>query len=121
MRREREEKLARQMENDARDDSLWEADPAPTEKRARLGVQVSVRLDPDSAAILRRLARARRVGYTSLIREWVVARLREESQDVEGVLLPQASIGGVAATGNATVTGSIRRVRSEEPTLLLAG
>ena len=92
MKRERNEMLAQAMEDDARDESVWEDDPVPAAaEKARLGTQVSLRLDPDVAEILRRIARQKRVGYTSLIREWVVERLREEEHAAERVLLPQAS------------------------------
>jgi len=104
--------LAQAMEDDARDESVWEDDPVPAAaEKARLGTQVSLRLDPDVAEILRRIARQKRVGYTSLIREWVVERLREEEHAAERVLLPQASWSRTISTGLPySLTGSVRNV-----------
>jgi uncharacterized protein (DUF4415 family) len=112
MKRERNEMLAQAMEDDARDESVWEDDPVPAAaEKARLGTQVSLRLDPDVAEILRRIARQKRVGYTSLIREWVVERLREEEHAAERVLLPQASWSRTISTGLPySLTGSVRNV-----------
>ncbi|MDQ6721118.1 MAG: BrnA antitoxin family protein [Candidatus Dormibacteraeota bacterium] len=117
MKRERDEKLAKSMEDDAADESLWQDDPAPaTAEKSRLGTQVSLRLDPDVAEILRRIASQKRVGYTSLIREWIVERLRAEDHAAERVLLPQASWSSTVSTGQPySLTGSVRNVSWEPP------
>jgi len=121
MKRETDEALAQAMEDDARDESLWEDDPAPaTAEKSRLGTQVSLRLEPDIAESLRRIARQKRVGYTSLIREWVVERLREEAHAADGVLLPQASWAAEIPTAtHYSFTGSIRKVVSVSPQVQL--
>lgn len=62
------------------DHSLWEADPTPTPaERHKLAAQVTIRLSPEVSELLRGLASAAGVGYTSLIRQWIEERVAEET------------------------------------------
>lgn len=62
------------------DESQWEDDPAPTvPDKNRLAAQVTIRLSPDVAEQLRRIAALEGVGYTSLIRRWVEERAANET------------------------------------------
>lgn len=82
--RQAEERLAREMERDFDDPAAWE--PAPTPPgvgRTALGAQITIRLDENLAARLRRIAQSRRVGYTALVRQWVEDRLRWEDAAVQ--------------------------------------
>ncbi len=76
-----EDLLAAQLEGDAGRSEAWDEDPepAPALGRTGLGTQVSIRLNPAQADTLRQIARAQRVGYTSLLRAWIEDRLRWET------------------------------------------
>jgi hypothetical protein len=77
--REEEARLADEFEQEADDDEQWEEVPAPVQRgRGTLGTQVTIRLDPALAEQLRRVARDRNTGYTSLLRSWIEERLSRE-------------------------------------------
>lgn len=77
-----EKRISAELESDLGDDSAWDRlTEAPT-RRGPLATQVSVRLEPDDARRLRRVAHALGLGYTSLLRQWIQQRLRAE----EGLL-----------------------------------
>jgi len=78
MKRKEEEELIAQVVADDKDPDAWEDDPAPTLTRKTLGAQVTLRLDPDRADLVRQIAARRQVGYTSLIRMWVDERIEQE-------------------------------------------
>jgi len=101
--RKSEEELAAQLEREANDPQAWQDEPTPAE-RGSLGAQVSVRLTPQQAAVLRRIARDRGVGYTSLLREWVAERLRLETARVHMHQEAQVSSNGyLHSSGVGTV------------------
>jgi predicted transcriptional regulator len=66
------------LEAGMRDDAAWELMEATNTKRSPLGAQVTIRLAPDQASRLRRVAEREGVGYTSLLREWIGQRLEAE-------------------------------------------
>lgn len=68
------------LEAEMRDDTMWERMEAATAKRSPLGAQVTIRLAPDQASRLRRVAEREGVGYTSLLREWIGQRLEAEDR-----------------------------------------
>ena len=77
--REEEARLAAEFDQEADDDEQWEDVPAPVQRgRGTLGTQVTIRLDPAMAEQLRRVAKDRNVGYTSLLRAWIEERLSRE-------------------------------------------
>src|SRR4029453_727348 len=77
--REEEARLVAEFEREADDDEQWEEAPAPVQRgRGTLGTQVTIRLDPSMAEQLRRVAKDRDVGYTSLLRTWIEERLSSE-------------------------------------------
>lgn len=93
--KDEEARLAAEFERDAENDELWEEVPDPTPNRPRrtLGTQVTVRLEGRSAEQLRKIARERGVGYTSLLRTWVEERLNLEAASVR-VRRPQITKAG---------------------------
>jgi hypothetical protein len=50
----------------------------PAEPTGRLETLLAVRFDPETVAVLRKLARAKGVGATTLLRLWTIERLTEE-------------------------------------------
>jgi len=85
VRRDEENELRARVERDSDDPDAWEEAPqiAPgIRRRGSLGAQVTLRLNPDYAEKLRRIAGVRGVGYTSLLREWVEQRIRREEVGV---------------------------------------
>lgn len=66
------------LEAEMRDDAAWEPMEVNTAKRSPLGAQVTIRLAPDQASRLRRVAEREGVGYTRLLREWIGQRLEAE-------------------------------------------
>jgi hypothetical protein len=50
----------------------------PVEPSARLDTLLAVRLDRDTTAMLRKIARAKGIGATTLLRLWTIERLTEE-------------------------------------------
>lgn len=77
-----EDQVAAELERDAANPDAWERDAASISlsERRSLGTQVSLRLNPHNADELRRIARIKGVGYTSLLRSWIEDRLRAETQ-----------------------------------------
>ena len=65
-----------------------------------LGTQVTIRLDGRSAEQLREIARARGLGYTSLLRAWIEERLNLEAGSVR-VTRPQMTRDGYSATSES--------------------
>jgi predicted DNA binding CopG/RHH family protein len=59
-------------------DETTEIDVTFVDARPRK-TQISLRLDPDTITRLKAVARQRGVGYQTLIRMWVLERLRQES------------------------------------------
>jgi hypothetical protein len=111
MKRSDHERLLAEVSEDASDDSAWEDDPSPpaVEHQPRLGAQVTIRLEPELAQKLRRLAEQRGVRYTTLVRQWLEERLREEAAmsrsgpDFEITLAGYADSTPVSKTKTATV------------------
>lgn len=93
-----EKRVAAEMERDLADGSAWVRLPEAPARPGPLATQVSVRLEPEDARRLRRVARALRIGYTSLLRQWIQQRLGAEE-----ALLTSFSYGSggysVARTG----------------------
>jgi hypothetical protein len=119
MSRDEEDRLAREFEEEAGKDELWEEIPAPNQagQRKTLGTQVTIRLDAESAARLRQIARHHGVGYTSLVRSWVEERLHVEATAALRVGKPQMTMAGESGTwtlfrrsfqlsGNARILGA---------------
>lgn len=73
-----EERLAAEIDRDLGSPDAWEKLGPAAHTRNPLATQVSLRLDPEDARRLRRIAHAKRLGYTSLVRQWVQERLRAE-------------------------------------------
>lgn len=122
MSRKHEEKLAAQLDEDLDDDTAWEDDPAPEgARKRRLGAQVTVRLDAAHAELLRRIAKRRGVGHTSLVRSWVEERLAKEASGTVVMALqhaqPGAASGGevVQITGNASLLTPVQAPTSFAP------
>ncbi|MFA5786815.1 MAG: hypothetical protein WDA71_07530 [Actinomycetota bacterium] len=114
-REKNEERLAARFDREADEAEAWgpPVERPPAEGRRTLGTQVTIRLDGEHAQVLRRLARERRIGYTSLIRQWVEDRLREECGDARDVRVvqPQTEAAGCAtATAKIQVSGFGRLV-----------
>lgn len=85
MDREQEKKLAEDMQREMRDDGAWEAASEPVApRRDTLASQVTLRLEPEHATKLRRIAQQAGVGYTSLLRRWILERLDSEDRAVIG-------------------------------------
>jgi hypothetical protein len=89
--KDEEARLAAEFERDAEDDELWEEVPAPAQAgpRRTLGTQVTIRLDGGSAEQLRKIAKERGMGYTSLLRIWIEERLNVE---VAGVRISRPQV-----------------------------
>lgn len=110
MKKKEQQKLEDEFERDAQDPDTWEADPAPASgARDTLGTQVTVRLDARDASRLRRIAAAKRLGYTSLVREWIEDRLRQEDSQAE-LILPHVSQNGYAMS-KGVVAASVSGMR----------
>lgn len=113
MNQSEHERLVAEVSEDASDDSAWEEDPSPAAvHQPRLGAQVTIRLEPELANALRRIAEQRGVRYTALVRRWLEERLREEA----AMSLPDSefeiAVAGytdstTAAAGTQTVTGHL--------------
>ncbi len=84
--RNEHERLVAEVAEDASDESAWKDDPLPAalQHQPRLGAQVTIRLEPELAQELRRIAERLGVRYTALVRQWLEERLREE----EAISLP---------------------------------
>gem|GEM_PF-6065542 len=95
-----ENKLADEIERDAADPEAWETD-VPRGDKKRLGAQVTVRLDPDDAERLRRIAAAKRVGYTSLVRAWIIERLAIEDMRIS-MSPPRVQYAATVVSGGST-------------------
>ncbi len=96
MTKDDEKKLAEQLDRELLDDSAWETVPeASGTKRETLGSQVTVRLDSEHAQRLRRIAHSHSVGYTSLLRAWIIERLEQEDRAL-------ISSGRLQTAGSAT-------------------
>lgn len=120
MDKKKQEKLAEEFERDAQDGDAWAPDPAPSDSaRATLGTQVTVRLDGRDASRLRQIAAAKRVGYTSLLRDWIQDRLRAEDAEAE-LILPGISQNGFAVTQRNWVSGAVRWTKGPHKTEQLA-
>lgn len=102
------------LEAEMRDESAWEPiGDAP--KRSALGAQVTIRLAPEDATRLRRIAEEAGTGYTALLRQWIEERLEAEDH-----MLLQRTVqwGGIAVTyglgeSNFQTTSSRRSVAIE--------
>lgn len=93
MDREFEDQVAAEIE--ASDDDAWVADPAPEVAQRPLGAQITIRLSPEIASKMRALARARGVGYTSLVRAFVEEHLREQDFRGPRIMVPsRAELAG---------------------------
>lgn len=84
------------LEAEMRDESAWEPMEPTGVRRSALGAQVTIRLAPDQASRLRRIAELHGVGYTSLLREWIGDRL--EAEDWALVQRTKAEWAGEALT-----------------------
>jgi hypothetical protein len=99
--REEEARLAAEFDQEADNDERWEDVPAPVQPgRSTLGTQVTIRLDPAIAEQLRRVARDRNVGYTSLLRAWIEERLGSEMARIQREE-PQIGYAGESIEWNA--------------------
>jgi predicted transcriptional regulator len=79
MKKAEQDRLAAEFEADADNNDLWEEVPPPSPyRRRRLGTQVTIRLEPDDAERLRKLARHHDTNYTSMLRVWIEQRLWAE-------------------------------------------
>lgn len=108
MDKKKQEQLAEEFERDAQDADVWASDPAPSANaRATLGTQVTIRLDGRDANRLRQIAATRRVGYTSLLRDWIQDRLRAEDTEAE-LILPGISQNGFTVAERHWVSGAVR-------------
>jgi len=104
--REQEARLAAEFEDTVDDDGPWEEVPAPVERgRGALGTQVTIRLDPATAEQLRRVARDRNIGYTSLLRTWIEERLGSEMALIERQRPQIVVAGGSVERGAVHVSG----------------
>ena|SRR5215207_270888 len=112
--KDQEARLAAEFEKAAEDDGQWEEAPAPVERnRSALGTQVTIRLDPAVAEQLRRVARSRSTGYTSLLRLWIEERLNSEMALIERA---QPQIG---YAGRSVERGAVHASGEGEVKLLL--
>lgn len=114
--RKEEARLTAEYERDAEDDQVWEEVPPPARSdrgRRTLGTQVTIRLDGKSAEQLREIARARGLGYTSLLRAWIEERLNLEAASVR-VSRPQITRDGFSSTSEPPLhlTGAGRMLRT---------
>ena len=112
MKRDEEDRLRAQARKDANDPAAWEEVPqaeSTTRRRGGLGAQVTLRLSPEYAERLRRIAGVRGLGYTSLLREWVEQRIRREEVSVRYSVESQS--GYTTEHQRPTVTSSNPRVR----------
>lgn len=71
-----EDDLIAEFERDADDPNAWVEDPAPPGPQRRLGAQITIRLEPDVADLLRAYAAHRQVNYTAIAREFIVEGLQ---------------------------------------------
>src|SRR2546428_7199501 len=76
----REERIARELEADLANQDAWERMPDIPQQSRSLSTQVSVRLDADDAKRLRHVARAQKLGYTSLLRRRIEERLHHDEK-----------------------------------------
>jgi hypothetical protein len=99
MKRQDEKETVQAIEADAADPDAWEDDPPPagTPKRV-LGTSVTIRLEPELAEQLRRLAATQGVGYTSMIRGWIEDRLRGPASSPRFYLSGRPGGGGFSTT-----------------------
>jgi len=104
MNRSDHERLVAEVSEDASDDSAWEDDPSPAarEHQPRLGAQVTIRLEPELAKELRRIAERRGLRYTALVRQWLEERLREEG--AMSLPAPQFEIAVAGYTDSTAVS-----------------
>lgn len=112
MNRSEHERLVAEVSEDASDDSAWEEDPSPAAvHQPRLGAQVTIRLEPELAKALRRIAEEQGVRYTALVRQWLEERLREEAAMSLPASQFEIAVAGytdsTAASGGQTVTGHL--------------
>lgn len=110
VKKDRQREIADEMEREAQIADDWEIDAAPTAGKNTLGTQVTIRLDGRDAARLRRIAAIRRIGYTSLLREWIQDRLRAEETSEAGLIIPRISQNGYTVTRSTDswITGTVR-------------
>jgi predicted DNA binding CopG/RHH family protein len=115
MNRSDHERLVAEISEDASDDSAWEDDPSPAtpQHQPRLGAQVTIRLEPELAKELRRIAERRGVRYTALVRQWLEERLREEG--AMSLSAPHIEIAVAGFTDSNAVS------KNQTVTLRLAG
>jgi predicted DNA binding CopG/RHH family protein len=106
MNRSDHERLVAEVSEDASDDSAWEDHPSPPalQHQPRLGAQVTIRLEPELAEELRRIAEQRGLRYTALVRQWLEERLREES--AMSLPAPQIEIAVAGFTDSTTISGN---------------
>jgi hypothetical protein len=103
MNRSDHERLIAEVSEDASDESAWEDDPSPAaQHQPRLGAQVTIRLEPELATELRRIAERRGVRYTALVRQWLEERLREEG--TMSLSPPQVEIAVAGFTDSTAVS-----------------
>jgi hypothetical protein len=105
--------LEEEFERDHNDEQAWTADPPESRRRSTLGTQLTVRLDNAQARLLRRIAEQYRIGYTSLVRQWLEERLERESASAE-LVRPSVSQNGYTAIReniDASSSGSVRWTR----------
>lgn len=105
---QRRNRVEAEVEADLQNLDMWEPLPEEETRRGPLGTQVSIRLDAEDAVRLRRVADARGVGYTSLLREWIRERLYAEER-----LLTTYSYetNGSAGTSNVEVSSKQYHIR----------
>jgi hypothetical protein len=104
MNRSDHERLVAEVLEDASEDGAWEDDPSPAalQHQPRLGAQVTIRLEPELAKELRRIAERRGVRYTALVRQWLEERLREEG--AMSLPPPQVEIAVAGFTDSTAVS-----------------
>jgi hypothetical protein len=73
----------------------------------RLGTQVTIRLEPDAAERLREVASCTRLGYTTMLRQWVQQRLLRETCPAAPPA-PVIQTAGVAGWPQVQMTGAGR-------------
>lgn len=84
----------------------------PVEPSARLDTLLAVRFDRDTTATLRKVARAKGIGATTLLRLWTIERLTEEGSPCpEGIHAPH----GMTSVDPAISNGPHPRVTLAHP------
>ena len=78
MRAKDQKKLEDEFEVDIASDDSWEAGTVtPVRPRRPLGAQITVRLEPEIAELLRRQAKSEGIGYTALVRRFIIEALKK--------------------------------------------